>query len=1132
MRMYFKFKLAAAVSAVLVLTGVSAVNAANFTLSKKQPTVVTDLAGQSNGYYIVRLKDQPMATYNGGIKGLSATSAKATDQKRLNTKSPAAKAYLLHLKSEQSKLLNKASTSFGRTLKTKFDYQHAVNGFAVGLTVDEAKALRNMEGVVSVKRERMEYLLTDVGPQWIDAPAIWNASVPPTLQPNGSKGENLVVAVFDSGINSDHPSFAAVGGDGYVHTNPLGSGNYLPGSYCATVDPDFCNDKLIGAWDFTDIDGTIPEDDDGHGSHTAGTAAGNVVIGAELATPTTSASFNISGVAPHANIIAYDVCQETCPGSALIAAVEQVVIDSSNLPNGVAALNYSISGGGDPYNDDVELGFLAAVEAGIYVAASAGNSGPTASTVAHLGPWVATTAASTHNRLISNGLVNINGDGASLVDMNGSSFSAGYGPAPIIHANTIASDPDGQCLTPFPAGTFNGEIVMCDRGEIARTEKGENVLAGGAGGYVLGNLGQGESTVADAHFLPAIHLGDTNASELKAWLATNTGTTATITPYGFDFSASNGDIMAGFSSRGPQLAFDVMKPDVTAPGVDIMAAEADGQSLQAPEYQIISGTSMSSPHNAGAGVLMTAMKPNLTPTEIKSVLMMSGVNQNTLKEDGVTPTDPFDLGAGRLDLGAAIKTDLVLSETSTNFLAADPNLGGDPSTLNIPSMMDSNCIGTCSWTRTITRKSNQPAFHGLWFISLSPSNFEAELAIGAGAFSVVSDDKQSAVVRLNDGESAAITVTAENYASDEGWEFGQLNLKRWGRESPDLSMPMAVFASTSSNANLFNKTVDADFLAHLDTLTYSIDVTNGPLSGPITVIDQLPIGTTFIAGSANETVTNGSTTSPWAYDAASNSMTWTGELDPNGIDVSADGNITDYISLASLGVAPIELPADCDDGSLALTVPPFTFNGESYSEVIFSVNGTVEAGTDSGVATSFDNQNFPNAIVPNNLLAPFWRDLNACDGGNLYAGNLGDGTYTWTVFEWEDVPHFGSTDAATFQVWILNDGSPTDLPQAHFTYGRLDNVTVGATVGAENSDGSVGDSYFFNGSGVAPTVGTDLWVNSLPGGTASFDFQVQASCRRLNKRILNEANITNNISNETAIAVSYCTPFIIQPPSF
>ncbi len=119
----------------------------------------------------------------------------------------------------------------------------------------------------------------------------------------------------------------------------------------------------------------------------------------------------------------------SCPGSALVAALEQVVIDSGNLPNGIAAINYSISGGANPYNDAVELAFLAAADAGIFVSASAGNSGPGAGTVAHLSPWVATVAASTHNRVIENSVVDLDSSGGTLPDIVGAGLTSGFGPA-------------------------------------------------------------------------------------------------------------------------------------------------------------------------------------------------------------------------------------------------------------------------------------------------------------------------------------------------------------------------------------------------------------------------------------------------------------------------------------------------------------------------------------------------------------------------------------------------------------------------------------------------------------------------------------------------------------------------------
>jgi subtilisin family serine protease len=210
----------------------------------------------------------------GAITGYAATSAKATGDKRLNTNSKSAKKYQKLLVRKQKEVLDQAAATFGRSLTTTYAYQHAINGFTVELTASEAKALGHMAGVVAVQKERDEHLLTDVGPAWIGAPDLWSNGG------NSTQGEGMVVAVLDSGINSDHPSFAGIGGDGYNHTNPLGSGNYLPGSHCNVVDPTFCKNKLIGAWDMTEpADGSTPEDTDGHGSHTASTAAGNVVLG-------------------------------------------------------------------------------------------------------------------------------------------------------------------------------------------------------------------------------------------------------------------------------------------------------------------------------------------------------------------------------------------------------------------------------------------------------------------------------------------------------------------------------------------------------------------------------------------------------------------------------------------------------------------------------------------------------------------------------------------------------------------------------------------------------------------------------------------------------------------------------------
>ena len=294
--------------------------------------------------------------------------------------------------------------------------------------------------------------------------------------------------MIDTGINPDHASFADIGGDGYDHTNPWGSGNYAgvcdPGD--PTYDPTFpCNDKLIGAWGYSTVNGGDPTDPNGHGSHTASTAAGNVVLGATVNTPNGYVvTDDISGVAPHANVIMYAAC---CTGSALSAARDQVVID------GVDAVNYSIGSASptsDPWGSSFALQWLAVRDAGIFVATSAGNNGNGFATLGSPGdlPWMATIGASTHDLAYLNYVINMSGgDTPPPADIEGRSPTVGYGPAPIVYA---ADYGDALCENPFPAGTFSGEIVVCDMGP-GRVAKGANVLAGGAGGMILAEVTPG-----------------------------------------------------------------------------------------------------------------------------------------------------------------------------------------------------------------------------------------------------------------------------------------------------------------------------------------------------------------------------------------------------------------------------------------------------------------------------------------------------------------------------------------------------------------------------------------------------------------------------------------------------------------
>lgn len=737
--------------------------------------VVRDrLKDAEDGVFIVRLADAPVAAYDGGEPGLARTRPDTARGQRLDPDSPAVRAYQRHLEQQRDRAVAAMERRIARDLDVLYVYDFVLNGFAAELTVEEARELAALPEVVDIEPDELLELHTDNGPGWIGAPAVWGAGDDPDV---GTRGEGVVVGIIDTGINPSNPSFADPGPiDGYEHTNPNGAGTYL--GVCdpeqPAYDPTFaCNDKLVGAWDFV-LAQTDPNNEardvDGHGSHTAGTVAGNLVEATVTSPATPGLSFDrtISGVAPHANIVSYRACAAGCPLSATNASINQAVAD------GVHVINYSIGGGSnDPWSNTNALAFLNARQAGVFVATSAGNSGPGQRTVGSPAdaPWLLSVGASTHDRNISNTLTDLTSTAGTFGDLVGKGFSGGFGPAPIVDA---ADYGDALCLEPFPAGTFDGEIVVCDRGVIARVAKGANVGAGGAGGMILHNDAPSGATLnSDAHVIPAVHVSYADGNALKAWLAEGEDHSGTITGFvGVDEDPSWGDLTASFSSRGPNAQIDIISPNITAPGLDIIAAYGVGDP-QPPVWDIVSGTSMSGPHAAGAGALLAALHPDWSPDEIQAALMTTAVTSGLLKEDATTPADWFDVGAGRIDLAAASQAGLVLHETGTNYLAADPAEGGDPRSLNLPNLANGECLGTCSWTRTVTATTAAS-----WQASTSGPD-GLGLSVTPSSFSLAA------------GESVALTVTADVSAAEDGsWLFGDVVFT--SDAAPRAHFPVAV----------------------------------------------------------------------------------------------------------------------------------------------------------------------------------------------------------------------------------------------------------------------------------------------------------------------------------------------------
>ena len=666
--------------------------------------VFTPEAGLDNKKYryMVRLVESPVALYQGGIEGFKATSPEATQSKnrKLDVKSKDVIAYRSFLNDRQEDVIEKINAAVSG-LDVKQRTNLAYNGMVIEMTQAQAMKVAQVAGIAHIKRETLRYTTTDAGPGFIKAPGVWDGSASGTA----SKGEGMIVGIIDTGINSDNPSFADVGGDGYDHTNPWGAGTYS--GDCATEEwASLCNDKLIGVHSYPTITDQYPEydenvpangeDHNGHGSHTAGTTAGNVLV--EVSVPDVDAGEtgvvfeSMSGVAPHANIVSYQVCLpgeddainfRGCYPSLTVLAVEHAI------ESGVDAINYSIGGGSsDPWQDADALSFLSARKAGIHVATSAGNSGPGPETVGSPGdaPWITTVAAYSHDRGFADKTIDgfTGGDTDAPEAMTGKAITGEFS-GPIVYAGDYVNpnDPDGdpaQCLQPFPAGTFpEGAIVVCDRGAIARVDKGRHAKAGGAAALVLANVqGGATSLAADAHVLPAIHIDADDGDALRTWLASGEGHMADISGTEVIRDEELGNIAAGFTSRGPNASVpDVIAPSIAAPGLSIFAAYADDQSAGFKEFPdpvdfaFLQGTSMASPHVAGALALLADIHPEWSPAEAQSALMLTA-NQKTYKDDGVTKSDFFDMGAGYANVTAAAATGLIMDESFANYMSADP----------------------------------------------------------------------------------------------------------------------------------------------------------------------------------------------------------------------------------------------------------------------------------------------------------------------------------------------------------------------------------------------------------------------------------------------------------------------------
>lgn len=613
-----------------------------------------------------------------------------------------------HLEWYSSKLNSLVAEQSNDGERIIYTYQNAFHGLAAHLTDEEASQLAQDDAVLSLFPDTVYKLHTTRTPMFL------GLNREEVVEQVGSRAQNpvhdVIVGVLDTGIWPESQSFND-SGMGPVPARWKGRCEAGRG-----FDPArHCNRKIVGARVFyrgyeaatgkidEDTEYKSPRDQDGHGTHTAGTVAGSAVHGASLLG---YAQGTARGMHPGARVAAYKVCWAGgCFSSDILSAVDQAVSD------GVDVLSISLGGGVSSYfRDSLSVATFGAMERGVFVSCSAGNGGPGPVSLTNVAPWVATVGASTLDRDFP-ATVRL-GSGRTL---SGVSIYKGrmnlsvekLYPVVYLGSNSTSPDPSSLCLEgTLDRKQVSGKIVICDRGISPRVQKGQVVKEAGGIGMILANTAaNGEELVADCHLLPAVAVGEKEGIMIKRYAMTTSNASATLSFLGTRLGIKPSPVVAAFSSRGPNiLSLEILKPDVVAPGVNILAAwtGATGPSSAAADrrrvkFNILSGTSMSCPHVSGVAALIKSRHPEWSPAAIKSALMTTAyIHGNTQKPltDAASgsPSSPYDHGAGHINPVRALNPGLVYDITPQEYF--DFLCTQNPSPIQL-KVFSQNTTGAC-----------------------------------------------------------------------------------------------------------------------------------------------------------------------------------------------------------------------------------------------------------------------------------------------------------------------------------------------------------------------------------------------------------------------------------------------------
>ncbi len=779
---------------------------------------------RSHKVYIVQLTAPSIAHHHARKISAASKLTTATAAPRFDSTRPDIQAYGAELAAQQDRILSRA----GPNVEVVYRYRYALNGFAARMHPATAHKISVMPEVAYVWEDEVRPLATNFSLDFLD---LFDGEK--GLRGGaGLDGEGIVIGFIDSGVAPEHPALRdareadrpRICRSSWAENSLLGrwlcrrfdkradvilfeppeswNGSCRTGERFAATD---CNNKLIGARFFisgAENSGPLDEgeirsarDVDGHGTHTATTAAGNRVKASIFGT----FIGRIQGIAPRARVSVYKACwlrpgdtRASCNTSDLANAIDAAVGD------GVDVINYSVGSSLRDVTAPDDVALLAAAKAGVFTVVAAGNEGPNLGTIGSPagGPWVITAAASSRDG--ENSVEALEVTAPPVVAGRYAVREANFTPAledrdPIEGTLVLADDADETLAGGAPGTTsdacealvndmdMSGNIAFIQRGGCEFDVKIANAEDAGAVAVVVYNIAgdpivmNGTPGLSD---IPALMIGQADGNLIRAELDAGNEVTVILDKGLLLTTPDDGNVMGGFSARGPGPAPDILKPDVTAPGINILAGFTPdaANTMMGENFAYLTGTSMSTPHVAGVAALLRQGRPDWSPAVLKSALMTTA-RQSVNGADGQTPATPFDFGAGHIVPNDALNPGLAYDvsndeldafacgiaspgvETATCDRLEAAGLSFEAADLNQPAIAVSQLASERSVRRTVTNVSDEAG------------SYMATVVQPAGVSVIVNP----ATLTLAPGESIAydVTLTYESGPLDL-WRFGSL----------------------------------------------------------------------------------------------------------------------------------------------------------------------------------------------------------------------------------------------------------------------------------------------------------------------------------------------------------------------